>query len=343
MKQSLAWHIGPDAKPARLNPGAVDLERHLEDWLTDDIDIVASDILVISRQAVTSWATTLDLLALDAEGNLVIVELKKDQTLRDTVAQAIEYAAWASHLSYQAIRQLADKHFGSDDALDARFQERFETELPETLNQSQRILVVAPAIDAVTETVVRYLAEAFKMPINAVGFDVFGETGNQTLVRHFVREPTEMVAPPTSKRKPSRTLGQILDLATENGVREIVDEFLTLSDLLPLTVPYYLTFNMRAKTADKRSLSGLSVYPTAETRAGAVELYVGYDNLRELFSLDASAVADLTAALRATARRLDYNWAGWDKFLVDAPAQARAICGHIRTLVAKPAPARLST
>lgn len=27
MKQSLAWHIGPDAKPTRLQPGAVDLEK----------------------------------------------------------------------------------------------------------------------------------------------------------------------------------------------------------------------------------------------------------------------------------------------------------------------------
>jgi len=48
MKQSLAWHIGPDVKPTRLHPGAVDLQEHLEDWLTDDIAIVANDILVIS-------------------------------------------------------------------------------------------------------------------------------------------------------------------------------------------------------------------------------------------------------------------------------------------------------
>lgn len=31
MKQSLAWHIGPDAKPTRLKPGAIDLEQRLED------------------------------------------------------------------------------------------------------------------------------------------------------------------------------------------------------------------------------------------------------------------------------------------------------------------------
>lgn len=53
MKQSLARHVGPDAKPARLQPGSIDLEQRLENWLASDIDIVASNILVISRQAHT--------------------------------------------------------------------------------------------------------------------------------------------------------------------------------------------------------------------------------------------------------------------------------------------------
>ncbi len=330
MKQSLAWHIGPDAKPTRLQPGAVGLEKHLEDWLTADIDIVASDILVISRQAQTSWGTSLDLLALDVQGNLVIVELKRAQTLRDTVAQAIEYAAWASQLSYDAILALAEKHFGAADQLEARFQARFETDLPETLNQAQRILVVAPSIDDVTETVVNYLASAFKMPINAVGFDVFGEPGNQTLVRHFVREPDEVVAPPTSKKKPSRTLDQLRQLAVENNVGDIVEQFLTLADVLPNVLPYYLTFNLRARGPGKTWLTGMSVYPTAETRPNAVELYVGYDNLKSLFGLSEEALASLTVDIRANGERLPYNWAGWDRLKISAPAQAQAIVEAIR-------------
>ncbi len=307
MKQSIAWHIGPDAKPARLKPGAIDLEQRLEDWLTGDIDIVASDILVISRQAHTAWGSRLDLLAIDREGNLVIVELKRDQTLRDTVAQAIEYAAWAATLSYDQVRELASRHFGSEDALEDRFQERFGAELPETLNQAQRILVVAPTIDEVTETVVNYLAEAFKMPINAVGFDVFGEPGNLTLVRQ---------------------------LAIENGVGDIVDEFLALSSVLPNALPYYLTFNLRARGPGKSWLTGLSVYPTAETRPGAVELFVAYSNLRDIFGLDLETVSAFAERIdAAAAEKLSYNWEGWSKLLISTHAQAVAICSLIRELV----------
>ena len=334
MKQSLAWHIGPDAKPTRLQPGAIDLEQRLEDWLTGDIDIVASDILVISRQAHTAWGSRLDLLAIDREGNLVIVELKRDQTLRDTVAQAIEYAAWAATLSYEQVRELAARHFGSEDALEDRFQQRFGAELPETLNQAQRMLVVAPTIDDVTETVVNYLAEAFKMPINAVGFDVFGEPGNLTLVRHFVREPNEVPTPSTSKKRPLRTLEQLRQLAVENGVGDIVDEFLALTDILPNVLPYYLTFNLRARGPGKSWLTGLSVYPTAETRPGAVELFVAYSNLRDIFGLDPETVAAFAERIdAAAAEKLSYNWEGWSKLLISTHAQAVAICSLIRELV----------
>lgn len=338
MKQSIAWHIGTDGKPARLQPGAVDLEEHLEDWLTDEIDIVASDILVIDRQAKTGWGTKLDLLAIDAEGRLVIVELKRAQTLRDTVAQAIEYAAWCSRLSYVEIRERAAEYFGSDDALEERFLERFATELPDTLNASQRILVVAPTIDDVTEAVVNYLAEAFKMPINAVGFDVFGVPGNQTLVRHFVREPSSVPTPPTSKKRSARSLDQIVELASENGVGEIVDEFLKLRDLLPQIVPYYFTFNMRSKTSEGRSISGLSVYPTAETEAGAVVLYVGYQNLGDIFDRNAEDGALLQSKLRSNAHRIENNWQGWDKFRVKSAGEASQMCAHIRAYVSGTAP-----
>ncbi|MEO6043029.1 MAG: endonuclease NucS domain-containing protein [Tepidiformaceae bacterium] len=334
MKQSLAWHVGPDAKPARLQAGSVDLEKHLEDWLVDDIDIVADDVLVISRQPVTTWGSKLDLLAIDAQGNLVVIELKRNQTLRDTVAQAIEYAAWVAGLTYEEIRELAKTYFGSDDQLDLRFQQRFAADLPETLNLGQRLMVVAPQIDSVTETVINYLAGKLQVPINAVGFDVFGGPGDQTLVRHFVREPANVPPPKPSGNKPSRTLDELKAAATANGVGELVDTFLSLTDLLPSIIPYYLTFNLRAKTPDKRVLSGVSVYPTAETSANAVELYVGYDNLKSLFGLSDDEIERLRLELRGHAAAvLRYNWTCWDRLEVKTTAQAQAVCDSLRAAI----------
>jgi len=334
VKQALAWHIDTAGKPQRLDPGAVDLEKHLEDWLVDDIDIIADDILVFSRQPTTTWGSQADLLAIDAQGNVVVIELKRGQTLRETVAQAIEYAAWASTLSYPEISALASKFFGSDDALEARFQQRFSADLPEQLNLGQRIMVVAPNIDSVTETVVEYLAGKLRVPINAVGFDVFGQPGNQTLVRHFVREPTSVPLPaPQSGRPTSRTMDELKAAAIANGVGEMMDVFLSLSDLLPSVVPYYLTFNLKAKTPEKRLLSGISVYPTVETMANAVTIFLGYGNLKAIFGISDAASEEVKRVARANGKRLKYNWEGWDRLEIRDISQAKAIVDAVRAAI----------
>lgn len=78
----------------------------------------------------------------------------------------------------------------------------------------------------------------------------------------------------------------------------------------------------------------MSVYPTAETRPGAVELFVAYNNLRDIFGLAPEAVSAFAERIdAAAAEKLSYNWEGWSKLLVSTPAQAVAICSLIRELV----------
>jgi RecB family endonuclease NucS len=52
----------------------------------------------------TAFDTLVDLLAIDANGTVIIIELKRDKTPRDVVAQAIGYASWVVTLAdYQLI------------------------------------------------------------------------------------------------------------------------------------------------------------------------------------------------------------------------------------------------
>ena len=100
------WKIDAD----RLQPvprSRLDLEGRLEDWLYQDISLLSDDLLVIGRQ-IERYGVPLDLLAVDRDGNLVVVELKRDKTPRDVVAQALDYASWVQELGREEVERITE-------------------------------------------------------------------------------------------------------------------------------------------------------------------------------------------------------------------------------------------
>src|SRR5438132_483968 len=77
-----------------------DLEKTLEDWIEANPHLLleGEQIAVFARQPRTKFGKYLDLLAIDKTGATVIIELKRGETPRDVVAQALEYAAWIDSL-----------------------------------------------------------------------------------------------------------------------------------------------------------------------------------------------------------------------------------------------------
>lgn len=61
--------------------------------------ILSSEWMLIGRQVDTGFGGRIDLLALAPDGSLVLVELKRDRTPREVVAQALDYAAWVEGLA----------------------------------------------------------------------------------------------------------------------------------------------------------------------------------------------------------------------------------------------------
>ena len=58
-----------------------------------------TDLLIIGRQVQTGFGGVIDLLALDAEGRVHVVELKRARTPRDVVAQTLDYGSWVKDLT----------------------------------------------------------------------------------------------------------------------------------------------------------------------------------------------------------------------------------------------------
>lgn len=92
---------------------AEELEAQIEGWLEDNPHVLLSPerVLYVGRQVTTDLQRAIDLLAVDSRGRLVVVELKKDRTPRDMVAQALEYAAFVRRLDYDALNTIATSYF----------------------------------------------------------------------------------------------------------------------------------------------------------------------------------------------------------------------------------------
>lgn len=83
------------------------IEQQLENWIAKDPAILGDDLLVIDRQRVIDGVGRLDLLCIDGAGTLVIVELKRDSTPREAIAQALDYASWLNGASEEDISACA--------------------------------------------------------------------------------------------------------------------------------------------------------------------------------------------------------------------------------------------
>jgi hypothetical protein len=220
------WEVHREDELAELKPAKLDLENRIESWLEQDISIISDDLLVIGRQVGTTFGGGIDLLCLDSNGDTVIVELKRDKTPRDITAQVLDYASWVQDLSGERITELANQYLGEQGPLEQAFEQKFEEELPETLNGHHKMLVVASEVDASTERILNYLSDTYGVDINAVTFQYFHHAGEREfLARVFLIEPSQVEysarTKSTSKRRQRPSFASFRETAEDKGVGEI--------------------------------------------------------------------------------------------------------------------------
>ena len=75
--------------------------NHLQEWLAHQPDCLGEELLIIQKEfdGFDDTRERLDLLALDKDGNLVIIENKLDDRGRDVVWQALKHASYSASLT----------------------------------------------------------------------------------------------------------------------------------------------------------------------------------------------------------------------------------------------------
>lgn len=207
------------------------LERYLESWLENSPGALTQDelILWIGRQtsAATEEGTIFpDLLGVDSEGNLVIVELKRDRAPRDVVAQLLEYAAWANELSEKQVHEIAERYFQARDEFQGRdfhdvFNDIFDPDEIPALNRSLRLFVIAEEISPRISRVCRFLRTAHEMDISCLAISTFETKSGEVLVNIEVKVGNEDTSTPKAHRQLASQKSQ---WSGDKSVRDVVLE-----------------------------------------------------------------------------------------------------------------------
>lgn len=185
------WTVGD--RPQPLIEARLPNERVLEDMIVAAPSILSDQWMLIGRQERTGFGGVVDLLAIAPDGALVLIELKRDKTPREVVAQALDYACWVEQLKSDDIVAIYGR-FSSSGNLAADFHARFSQPLDEEqLAYHHEIVVVAAELDAGSERIVAYLNER-GIAINVLCFQVFRTGDEQLLSRSWLLDPVEAQA-----------------------------------------------------------------------------------------------------------------------------------------------------
>lgn len=161
---------------------------HLQEWLAQCPEALGEELLIIQKEfdGFDDTRERLDLLALDKDGNLVIIENKLDDSGRDVVWQAIKYASYCSTLTTAQIVEIYQRYLSQQGQVEGAHNKIAEfldaPDLDEVVlntgNQQRMIFVSAHFRREVTSTALWLLShglliQCFKVTPFCSGVELF--------------------------------------------------------------------------------------------------------------------------------------------------------------------------
>lgn len=119
---------------------------HMEEWVAKYPHILGEDLLTITTEydKFDKTSNRLDILAIDTNGKIVIIELKRDLADKFVDLQAIHYAAYCSTLNLeQVIQMMADFKSRSKDEIESELKNFILNEEFTDFDNQPRIMLVA--------------------------------------------------------------------------------------------------------------------------------------------------------------------------------------------------------
>jgi hypothetical protein len=209
-------------------------EAVLEDWLESNPDgiVEEGELLIVGRQVVTNFGGFVDLLGIDRYGSVVVIELKRNRTPRDTLAQALEYASFAERLNAEQLEGILRLYQKNDSVSLAEYHRvYFELSPDEAIafNKDQRIVIVGQTITPEIRQTASFLRSK-GVRVTCVEFSFFQATGGTRLLSQeiVVGQEADKPTTPTSGSLPTVTENGFMATLDDNG-RAVFSRILSLA------------------------------------------------------------------------------------------------------------------
>lgn len=182
-------------------------EKELESWVEQNPSLLGRNLTIIGRQVHIPKVGFVDLLSIDENGRVVIVEFKRQQSTRDTIAQILDYASSIRLLTIEQIRGLANVD---------------ETKVGDITETDPAMILVAAEADESVERIVEYLAAKAEFPIEVVTFTFATMTSGKEIIARSILSPESIPNSTAAKNATKITLNELFSIAEERDVLEIV-------------------------------------------------------------------------------------------------------------------------
>lgn len=153
-------------------------ERYdIQEWVESSPKILGEDLLIIAKEKTFFDGTNErpDLIAIDKNGNTVIIELKRDDSGTEVNWQSIKYAAYWSKFEISHIVEVYKDYLKengqdniNDDVVNDRLLDFIDEDDLDTLNNNQRIILVSHRFSREVISASNWLIDEYDMDLKCV-------------------------------------------------------------------------------------------------------------------------------------------------------------------------------
>lgn len=173
-------------------------EKDLEDLIANNIDSIISQDNLMTIFQERKGQEEPDILALDKNGNMYILELKRWQSASENLLQALRYGQLFGQYNYEMLNNLYKKHMHDSNMVlledhKKYFDLRKEEELDEKdINKKQHFLIVTDGTDTDTRQAISYWSGT-GLSMSAIVYRVYLTVNNDKLIEFNTYSPEDDV------------------------------------------------------------------------------------------------------------------------------------------------------